>query len=133
MADTSNVVRLPTALKRKVAQPQNKAGREARVALRASSPFRDRFIFPGIREQMAAARIITEEGSTPGAMLAWAILAEMDLDLRVRVCARLAKHALTYPDGMGRVAVEVARQTCLTVGQANDARRACDLLWSEKP
>ena len=44
------VVRLPTAQRRQVQQPQNKAGREARRNLRAKQPNPFNYLFPSIRE-----------------------------------------------------------------------------------
>jgi predicted ABC-type transport system involved in lysophospholipase L1 biosynthesis ATPase subunit len=110
----ANVVVLPTAPLRQVQQPCNKAGRAARAALRKDQVRHFPHKFPGTREADRRAAVLVELQQTPAVLLAEAILAELDMETRGRVIARLAKRVLSQP---GRQAFVLAVTTTLNFGE----------------
>lgn len=123
--DNTNVVRLPTAAPRKVQQPHNKAGREARQALREASPWPGEYVFPCVRNAMPIAETLLRADRTPALVLATAIVQVLDEDTRLRVIGALARHGNV--EGV-REALAVVRATELTVGEMYNLCQAMDYL-----
>jgi hypothetical protein len=118
-ATTSNVVRLPTAARRKVQQPMNAAGRAARKAFRDEAPWPGKLIFPGQRQAMKLAEAIADLEPSAELELLIAVCSALDDATRLRVIELLAPRAV-----LGRKTAEQAlailRTTRMTVGEAVD-------------
>lgn len=119
----TNVVRLPTAAPRQVKQPCNAAGRAARKALREETPWPGEHLFPGQRQAMKTAELLSELQPTPELELLTAICAALDDTARAKVVEILAPRVAT-----GRrtamQALAVLRSTRMTVGESNDLHNA---------
>jgi hypothetical protein len=102
----TNVVLLPTASKRKVRQPSDAAGRNARMALRTAQPWPGQFVFPAIRtmekqwaDDRAALDALAAAGSAT--VIGAAIYAVLDEAQRARVRHMLASRAVAGCDVFG--------------------------------
>lgn len=120
-----NVVILPTAASRQVHGSYSAAAREARKALRERHAARFRHKWPGQRE--AERRADALRSADAGAVLAIAILAELDLETRRRVIARLAGTAHKGP--AYRQAADLAAITALNLGEEWDLLKALEALY----
>lgn len=134
-AAPSNVVRLPTAARRKVQQFQNRDTRAARKALRDAAPWPGSYEHGPMRaqrmeaERMAA--ILMGIEPTPAMLIVHALLAVLTDEQRHRVAEQLAGGVIA-----GRKAhiealtlVQAAR---MNVGQQHDLYRAVDKLRGEE-
>lgn len=118
----ANVAVLPTAARQMVNPPRNRRTREAKAALQAEQGHRfgKRLPLPGEREAERRAEALQQ--AEPGALLALAILAELDLEARERVASRLAA---TVGQGRAhRAAADLAATACLNAGDASLLLRA---------
>lgn len=106
--DASNVVRLPTAARRKVQQRYNKQYRAAAAEMRAQWP--GRYIPPHVRAQLpdAAALLLMER--TPELLLAIAMFEALDEGQRMQVRAQCEMLQHTGPAARG-AAASIRRRT----------------------
>lgn len=121
-AQSTNVVRLPTAPKRKVQQNYNRATRAAKANL---PKFPSEYVFPGIRAAMSTAETLIEmrQALTPEMELLTAICAALDDTARIKVAEVLAPGVV-----IGRKtavqAFAVLRSTRMTVSESLDLDNA---------
>ena len=125
------VIRLPTAAPRQVQQPRNRHTRAAARALREESPFPERFMFPGQREAMKRAEVLSEIEQTPALLIAEALFALLDRGDQMKVIAHLAAGAAAGRK-TSRQAVEVTRAQMLCFGDKMDLLRALEQLRGEQ-
>lgn len=123
MALAPNVVRLPTAARRKVRQPCNAAGRAARQALREASPWPGEYIFPTERAAMKTAEALLEVDATPELELLTALCAALNEDQRAKVLEVLAPR-VAVGRRPAQQALAVLRTTNMTVGERLDLHNA---------
>lgn len=115
----SNVVRLPSAARRKVKQNQNRAAMEARAAL-PRFPI-ERFEFPTVRSAIPVARELLAMGSnmTPELELLTALLATLDGDTRQKMKEHLFQGILAGRPTAYQ-AMALIQGTKLTYGEQKD-------------
>lgn len=120
----SNVLRLPTAARRKVEQPCNKAGREARAALRERHADRFRFAWPSIRDAEARIRALVDAPDTIATVIARRLVASVGTE-QGAATMRLITLGVKHGDP---VAIEVQELltgvTGRTVGEVADFQTA---------
>jgi len=118
------VVRLPTAARRQVQQPCNKAGREARRAFKAAHPWPGEHIFPCHRDAMRGIRELRARPTTPAVSLARAII-----DAREPGMSKAIMQIIDVSAKAGEpVAVEVMAILTTVIGETVGAQS--DFLWA---
>jgi len=127
MTATSNVVRLPTAPKRKVQQNHNRAARAEREKLPRHPAER---LFPGQREALKLAAELGKVDQTPGLMLALMMFQAQPLEVRGAVAPQIAA-AAAQGHGYAREIATALRLTTLNFGQQCDFEWACRRLRGE--
>ena len=121
----SNIVRLPTAARRKVQQGQLKADRLARDRFREDHPWPGDFRFGAVREAEKVALAISDVERTPGLRIAVAILQSIDAAQRGAVIAKLSETAGFGGDA--NAAFHIARLTGpISLGESLDIARALE-------
>lgn len=115
-----NVTVLPTAARRRVEQPCNAPGREARKALHAETAGRFPYRNPSIRAIEPLARALVEYGDSALALLLVSTLERLPREGRLEVVEQMS--AIDTEEG--RRAYLIARTSVLNVGQEID-------LWRE--
>ena len=123
---SENVVVLPTAATRQVQQPYNKAGRAARLALRAQQAETFPYKAHGVRQAEKRAAIIAKVEQTPAMILVHAVLSALDEPAKLKVIRTLAERAAGSE--AQRQAYEVANTMTLNFGQQWDLMNALDAL-----
>lgn len=118
-----NVTVLPTAAPRKVRQPQNRSGREARQALKEREPWPGQFLYPSEREAMERARQMASIAVTPELLLLSAICATLNDDQRCAVAIRLA-FGVSIDSPPHLQAMAVLDTSRMTVGERVDFQNA---------
>lgn len=123
--DSTNVFRLPTAAKRKVQQPCNKAARETRRLLREAQrgPKFD-YVFPSIREAEARIRKLDAMPDTPAANMVRNIVRNLGSDDCKRVLG-IIRCGLAHDDPFAKE-VEGLMQSVAgtTIGDHQDFKNA---------
>lgn len=122
-AHNTNVVRLPTAARRKVQQPCNAAGRAARKALKEACPWPGEYIYPTERAAMKTAEVLLEMHATPELKLLTALCAALDEAQRTKVLEVLAPRVVVGRR-TAQQALAVLRTTNMTVGESLDLSNA---------
>lgn len=122
MTQTTNVIRLPTAARRKVQQGCNRWTRAAREELREAQPWPGEYLPPGQRKAMPLAEILLHVEHSPELSLALAIAAELDEDTRLRVIGRIAKNGSPF----AREAIALVRAETATIGEKWDLLAAME-------
>ncbi len=127
------VVRLPTAPRRKVQQPQNKAGREARLHLRACQRRRFEYVFPGIRAARKRLEDLRAMPATPAVILVRSLIEAPNTDDRARVLAVL-RFGESRGDTLACDALNLLRDVAgRTYGEQNNFREALARLdWADQ-
>ncbi|BBC74403.1 conserved hypothetical protein [Altererythrobacter sp. B11] len=118
----TNVVRLPTAARRKVQQPCNAAARAARKAFREACPWPGEYLFPNERAAMKTAEVMRDMTATPELELLTAICSVLSEEQRAKVSESLAVRAIGR--GTAQQALAVFRTTSMTVGERIDLSNA---------
>jgi hypothetical protein len=116
---TTNVVRLPTAARRKVHQHCNAASRAARKALRDEAPWPGEFIFPSERAAMKTAELLADLKPSAELQLLTAICAALDDTARAKVIETLAP-SVAAGRQTAEQALAILRTTRMTYGEMND-------------
>jgi hypothetical protein len=116
---TANVVRLPTAARRKVQQHMNAGARAARKVLREETPWPGEFIFAGEREAMKTAELLADLNPSAELQLLTAICAALDDTARAKVIETLAPGAAAGRRA-AKQALAILRTTRMTYGEMND-------------
>jgi hypothetical protein len=122
------VIKLPTAARRKVQQPCNRQGRVARAAFRSANPWPGEFLFAGQREAISRAKVIRGAGGSPEMAVLTAILRALPQDIRDNVAAQFAAGATHAPKTIVRQAYEIIRLERMTIGEMVDWEFANDYL-----
>lgn len=121
----ANVFILPGAVPKQVRQSTNRAGCEARKAAKEGQKQKFPYKHPHMREAEKLACAILEVDGNPGVILAHAMLAQLDREVRWRIVAALQEACLLSPSSRGHFqAYAVARTTVQTYGQHVDLERA---------
>jgi len=120
-----NVVRLPTAAPRKVDNNRFKEQRRAASVAREHSPFHERYVQPCVRAAMPDARLINDVVLSPALLIAEALLAHADPEMRAKIVAHLAPGAVVGSEAHQQAVAIIRRhKQCLGDKFAFDAARA---------
>ena len=114
-----NVVRLPTAAPRQVQQNCNRAGREARAALRKACPWPGEHLHPGQRNALRKVAELRRIEQTPALMIVQAMYALMEPEKRTELIAALAPSAVAGSKPHAD-AIKVLSAATMTYGEMND-------------
>lgn len=129
----ANVLILPGAAPKQVRQSTNRAGSEARKTLREAQKQKFPYKHPHVREAEKLASAISEVDGNPGVILAHAVLAQLDREVRWRVVEALQEACVLLPSSRGHFqAYAVARTTVQTYGEHVDLERALRMLREQK-
>lgn len=125
----ANVVILPAAASMQVRQSTNRAGCAARKAMKERQKQKFPYKHPHMREAEKLARALLEVDGNPGLILAQAMLAQLDREVRWRVVEALQEACLLSSSLRGHFqAYAVARTTVQTYGEHTDLERAFAML-----
>lgn len=110
------VVRLPTAPRRQVQQPCNKAGREARARLRQGAAERFDYRHPGQRDMDELAKLLSRHRDSPIALMVMAMVGSMTDEQRQGMLVSIAVPAAAG-DKTALEAIELIKGTRINYGQ----------------
>lgn len=127
---SGNVVILPTAATRQVANSRFAEQRRASLAARKASPFADRYQHHQEREADRLAADLSVIEQTPALLIVSAILRSMDGEAVSKVLEQLAPGAVAGRPAHCQ-AVATVKASRLNLGQQFDLMRALDRLHGE--